>query len=71
MGLHDFFWNFHPFSSKMGNFFSARILGVDGEIWVNDEHNNRAQSILQRKKIINFQKNLPLLPRLKIDILCQ
>ncbi len=50
MGLQDFFWNFRPFNSKMGNFFSARILGVDGEIWVTNQQNTKHNS---KKKYYN------------------
>jgi len=56
MGLQDFFWNFHPFSNKMGNFFSARILGVDGEIWVTNRQNTRVRITIQIFFNINFQK---------------
>ncbi len=38
----------------MGNFFSARILGVDGEIWVTNWQKTRARSTVQRKKIDFF-----------------
>lgn len=38
----------------MGNFFSARILGVDGEIWVTNRQKTRARSAVQRKKIEIF-----------------
>jgi hypothetical protein len=38
----------------MGNFFSAKILGVDGEIWVFNWQKTRAQSTVQRKKIDSF-----------------
>jgi hypothetical protein len=34
----------------MGNFFSAKILGVDGEIWVTNRQKTKAQSAIQRKK---------------------
>lgn len=54
MGVHDFFWNFHPFSSKMGKFFSARIMGVDGEIWVIDRQKTRARSAIKKKQIDFF-----------------
>jgi hypothetical protein len=65
MGLQDFFWNFHPFNSKMGNFFSVRILGVDGEIWVTNQQNTRVRSTIQRKKIINFQKETSFITKAK------
>jgi len=58
MGLHDFFWNFHPFSSKMGNFFSAIILGVEGEIWVTNRHNTKGQNTIQKKNYKFSKKNL-------------
>jgi hypothetical protein len=35
----------------MGNFFSAKILGVDGEIWVTNRRKTRVRRVVQRKKI--------------------
>jgi hypothetical protein len=38
----------------MGNFFSVRILGVDGGIWVINQQKIRVRNAIQRKTVENM-----------------
>jgi hypothetical protein len=38
----------------MGNFFSVRILGVDGGIWVINQQKIRVRNAIQRKIVENM-----------------
>jgi len=42
----------------MGNFFSARILGVDGEIWVTNRRKTRRKAQFKKKRIFFYLRLL-------------